>query len=598
VDHVHLRLRNALHLAVPYWKSSERWRAWALLCVIVLLNLGLVGTTVLFTYWQKAFYNALSAKDWNGFIGSLLWWDRTPQDGVTLGFAPVLLVFVLITAFELYLRQDLQIRWRQWMTDQFASEWLADRIYFRMALTDSGTDNPDQRIAEDLRLYVESTLTLSLGAIRSAVSLISFVFLLWYLSEPLHFPGFTVHGYLVWAAMLYALLGTLSAHAVGKSLSNLHFTQQKAEADFRFSLMRILENIEAVAFHRGEAEQERELSQRFRAVAANWKDIMIVTRRLTFLTSGYAQVILVFPLAVVSPAYFAGRMTLGVVFQASNAFVQVQTALSWIVQSYADLTTWFATVERLATFRRSVAKARDNPGGPLIAASGNEILKLSGMNLMLPDGRSLLCHVDLRIAFGDRLLVRGRSGAGKSTLLRAIAGIWPFAGGIIVRPHGRELFIPQRAYMPLGSLRRALCYPANEADFSRAEVESVLSDIGLGHLATELDATDTWERRLSGGEQQRVAIARALLIKPDWLYMDESTSSLDPDAELDLYELLSTRLPNSAIISVAHRLELARFHSRVVTITAASFVIEDSFLPSQSMSRHALDRQGPCAQRP
>jgi putative ATP-binding cassette transporter len=563
---VDLTLSEAYSLAAPYWRSEHRWPARVLLGATAALNLALVGTTVLFTYWQRAFYNALDAKDWHGFLGSLLWWYDTPKDGFTLGFAPILVAFVFITAYELYLRQALQIRWRRYLTENYVRDWLSDRAYFRMALTDSGTDNPDQRIAEDMRLFVDNALNLGLGLLRSVVSLLSFVFLLWILSEPIVLLGMKIHGYLVWVALVYAVLGTWFAHLVGRRLTPLHYLQQKAEADFRFSLMRLSENAEGIAFHSGEPEQERELSNRFAAIVGNWRDIMTVTRRLTFLTSGYAQVVLVFPLAVVAPAYFAGRMPLGGIFQASNAFVQVQTALSWAVGNYSVLTEWFATVERLCGFRHAMAKTRVTTEGPKVTADGRDQLEVSGLDLTLPDGRSLLRGVELQIAMGERLLIQGPSGAGKSTLLRAIAGIWPFGSGTIRRTAGRQLFIPQRPYMPLGTLKRAVCYPVSETEFSDEQVVAALHDADLGHLASELALNDTWERRLSGGEQQRLTIARALLIQPDWLFLDEATSGLDPASEARLYAVLRERLPHTTLVSIAHRQGVARFHTRVLHI--------------------------------
>ncbi len=563
---LNLGLRDAWSLALPYWQSDERWRACLLLAVIVALNIALVGTTILFTYWQRSFYNALGEKDWHGFLGSLLWWYYTPKDGFTLGFVPIAVIFVLATAYELYLRQALQIRWRRWITEQYVGDWLSDRAYFRMVLVDSGTDNPDQRISEDIRLFVDNTLTLGLGLIRSAMSLISFVLLLWILSEPIVLLGITIHGYLVWVALLYAAAGTWLTHLAGRQLTPLHFDQQKVEADFRFSLMRLLENVEGIAFHSGETEQKRELSHRFAAIAANWRGIMTVTRQLTFLTSGYAQIVLVFPLAVVAPAYFAGRMTLGGIFQVSNAFVQVQNALSWIVQSYSDLTIWFATVERLADFRRSVAKMRASREGPTVLENNGNQLDLTGLELTLPDGQNLLRGIDLRITAGERLLIQGPSGVGKSTLLRAIAGIWPFGSGTISRPAGRQLFMPQRPYMPLGTLKRAVCYPMSEPEFSDSEVTAALHAAGLGHLAPELSETDAWDRRLSGGEQQRLVLARSLLIRPDWLFMDESTSGLDPASEAFLYEVLRQRLPDTTLVTISHREGAVRFHSRIVHI--------------------------------
>ncbi|MBC7947119.1 MAG: ABC transporter ATP-binding protein/permease [Chitinophagaceae bacterium] len=561
-----LDLQRAWILAAPYWRSPDRFRAGAMLIGLITLNFLLVGTTLLFTYWQGAFYDALEAKDWWAFIGSLLWWTSSPSSGFTLGFSPILAIFVVATACEQYLRQALQIRWRRWMTDTFVSDWLADRAYYSMSLIDKRTDNPDQRIAEDIRLFTENTLVLGLGLIRSVASLISFIVLLWQLSETVIVFGITIHGYLVWIAVLYALGGTWLVHLVGRQLTQLHFVQQKVEADFRFSLMRLLENSEGIAFHAGEQEQAHELSQRFASILSNWLGIMKVTLRLTFFTTSYAQLMLVFPLAIVAPAYFAGKMALGGIFQTSNAFVQVQTALSWFVQSYGALTDWLATVERLSTFRESVSKMRA-VSERLTVVQGSDHFEITALDLKVPDGRTLFRVEEFRIRRGDRLLIQGPSGSGKSTLLRVIAGIWPFGYGSIKQPEGHRLFLPQRPYVPLGSLKRVVCYPRNAADFADADVAAALHAAGLGHLEAELARTDNWEQRLSGGEQQRLTLARALLTRPDWLFLDEATSALDPLAEAGFYSLLSEKLPDCTLISIAHRVEVHRFHTRIVTIS-------------------------------
>lgn len=560
-----LDVQRAWVLAAPYWRSPDGLRAGAMLAGLLALNFILVGTNLLFTYWQGAFYNALEAKDWWAFIGSLFWWTSSPGAGFTLGFSPTLAIFVVATACELYLRQALQIRWRRWLTDRQVSDWLADRAYFNMSIIDSRTDNPDQRIAEDIRLFTENSLVLGLGLVRSVASLVLFVMLLWQLSETVNVFGITIHGYLVWIAVLYALFGSLLAHLVGRQLTPLHFIQQKAEADFRFSLMRLLENSEAVAFHAGEREQAHELLQRFTAIVRNWLDIMTVTLRLTFFTTSYGQLMLVFPLAIVAPAYFAGRMALGGIFQTANAFVQVQTALSWFVQSYGDLTGWLATVERLSGFRQSVSEMR-TAGEGFTVVQGSDNFEITSLDLKLPDGRSLLRAEEFRIRRGDRLLIQGPSGSGKSTLLRAIAGIWPFGSGSITRPRGHHLFMPQRPYMPLGSLKRVVCYPLDADNFADAEVAAALYATGLGHLKTELSRTDNWERRLSGGEQQRLTLARALLNQPEWLFLDEATSGLDPSAESSFYSLLRERLPDCTLVSIAHGFVVSRFHTRVVSI--------------------------------
>ena len=557
-------LRDAWSLAAPYWRSEERSRARLLLAVIILLNLALVGMTVVLTYWQRAFYNTLEDKDWQGFISLLLWW-RSDENGFMPGFCLVAAAYIVIAVYALYLRQALQIRWRRWLTERYLAQWLADRAYYRIALTDPGTDNPDQRIAEDARYFVDNTLVLGLGLMRSVVSLFSFVFVLWSLSGPLAILGVTIPGYMVWVAILYSVAGTWLAHLIGRRLIQLNFLQEKVEADFRYNLVRVRENVEGIALYGGEADEHRGLSQRFRAVMENWWAIMVATKRLTFFTAGFSQVASVFPIVVAAPAYFAGSMPLGGLIQTSSAFGEVQGALSFFVDRYADLTNWRATVLRLTGFLAAVEEARAADRG--LQTGPGAALALRDVTLALPDGRTLVSGANAEIAAGERVLITGASGSGKSTLFRAIAGIWPFGGGRVEQPPGRRLFLPQRPYIPLGTLKRAVCYPADEAAFSDAAAEAALADAGLAHLAPRLHETDAWDRRLSGGEQQRLALARALLLKPDWLFLDEATASLDPAAEERLYALLRERLPGTTLVSIAHRPRVAEFHDRVLRVS-------------------------------
>jgi putative ATP-binding cassette transporter len=566
-------LKDAWRLARPYFSSEEKWSARLLLAAIIALNLFMVAMDVILNFWNGAFYNSLQEKDWDSFVNLLLFWRNDPKDGFLPGFCGVAAVYIVVAVYRRYLNQWLQIRWRRWMTTRFLDEWLADRAYYRISLASAassngvGTDNPDQRISEDLRSFVSDTLALGLDLLSNIVSLISFITILWTLSGPIHILGITIPGYMVWVALVYAALGTTFTHLVGRPLAALNFRQQRVEADFRFALVRIRENVEGIALYSGENEERRELGTRFEALMRNWWQIMQRTKLLNALVAGYGQIAVVFPIIVAAPRYFAGLIPLGGVTRTASAFGQVQSAMSWFVDSYASLAAWRATVERLATFQRAIEAARQSAGqGVTIEPDSAPGYALRDATITLPTGQKLLDHVTLGLEPGHSVVVTGRSGSGKSTLFRALAGIWPFGSGHVRRPKGMSLFLPQRPYIPLGTLRNAVTYPAPPSAYDDAAVRSAVQDVGLGHLMPQLDEVDSWAQRLSGGEQQRLAIARALLTKPDWLFLDEATASLDPEAEADLYALLRRRLPSTTLISIAHRPAVAAFHERHITL--------------------------------
>jgi putative ATP-binding cassette transporter len=565
-------LRDAWRLALPYFRSEERWQARGLLAAIVALNLAAVGMNVILSFWNRAFYNSLQDKDWDSFISLLLLYKRT-SDGIMPGFCVVAAFYVTTAVLRIYLNQWLRIRWRRWLTDRFLGEWLGGHAYWRISLTAGsadgyGTDNPDQRIADDLNDFTTDTLSLGLGLLSSVVSLFSFVAILWGLSGPLTLLGITIPGYMVWLALVYAAIGTACTHLVGRPLAALNFRQQRVEADFRFSLARLRENMEGVALLSGEAVEKQALSSRFAAVMANWWQIMQRTKLLTSVTAGYSQVSAIFPIIIAAPRYFAGAIPLGALMQTANAFGHVEGSLSWFVNAYVSLAGWRATVERLAAFDRAIAAAHAVTSGVRIEDAKTADYMLDEVNVELPDGRQLLEVRDLALTSGQPVTIIGRSGLGKSTLFRAIAGIWPFGAGHLRRPAAtRSMFLPQRPYIPLGTLRHAVTYPAGTAAYEEAAVRETLRDVGLGHLEPRLDAEEPWTQRLSAGEQQRLALARALLAKPDWLFLDEATANLDLDAEADLHALIKRRLPGSAIVSISHR--PAAGHERRLVFAAA-----------------------------
>ncbi len=548
-------------LARPYWFSEERVSARLLLATIVALTLGMVYMNVQLNQWNNTFFTALQKRDGPSF-GPLM-----TQFTLLAG------IYIAMAVYQVYLRQGLQIRWRRWLTAFYLEQWLGGRNYYRMQLTGTPADNPDQRIAEDLDLFVDKSLSLSLGLLDSVATLVFFVGILWGLSGTLEFSlggqTWELYGYMVWVALAYAAAGSWIAHRIGRHLIGLNFHRQRLEADLRFSLARFRENVEGVALYRGEAGERAGFLTRFAAVAGNWWDIMKRQKLLNAFTSGYSQAAIIFPYLVAAPRYFAGKLELGDLTQTAGAFGYVQNALSWFINAYAEFATWKATVDRLTGFRQAIAEAEAGasaaPGVAL--AQGGAHLALEDVGLRLPDGATLLGSARASVGAGERVLLRGPSGSGKSTLFRALAGIWPFGSGTVRVPQGaRTLFLPQRPYFPLGSLRDALAYPSAADAFTDAALHAALEDVGLGTLTGRLDEVAPWSQRLSGGEQQRVAIARALLHQPDWLFLDEATSSLDPASEQALYGLLVQRLPGTTILSIAHRPELEHHHQRVLEI--------------------------------
>jgi putative ATP-binding cassette transporter len=571
-------LREAWGLAKPYFWSEERWAARGLLAAIVGLNLALVAMNVEFTYWQKFFFNALQARNLPDFIALLVTYKRFPVFPYVLpGFAEYVVVLVVISVYAFYLNQMLQIRWRQWVTRHFVKNWLADRAYYNISLspvTTVGIDNPDQRIADDLRDFTATTLSLSLDFMNNMVTLLSFVFVLYALSGAIKVFGVTIPGYMVWLAIIYSVLGTVFTHLIGRKLIKLSFNQQKVEADFRYNLIRVRENPEAIALYGGEDDEFISLRERFNAIRTNWWAIMRRTKLLNFFTVSFSTIAGNFAVIAAAPRYFAGLIQIGDLIQISSVFGQVQSAFSWFVNSYQDLVTYRATVARLHGFQEAVAAARiASKSGPELKRDG-AALHFDHLTLSLPDGRKLVKNACLTLPPGEPIILTGPSGAGKSTLFRAIAGIWPFGTGQITRPTGSALFLPQRPYFPLGTLKRTVVYPALDVDVSDDDVRNALTLVELGPLAVRLHDVETWSQILSGGEQQRLAIARALLAKPDWLFLDEATSALDLALTAKIHGVLKQYLPGTTIVAITHR-EIETPASRKLTLTPEALANAD-----------------------
>ncbi|MBI2713402.1 MAG: ABC transporter ATP-binding protein/permease [Rhizobiales bacterium] len=545
-------------IASPYFRSQDRWPGRLLLAAVIAIELSIVTITVLLNTWNAAFYNALQERNWDAFVYQLGY------------FCVLATAFILLAVYQLYLNQWLQIRWRRWLTSSYLDHWLADSNHYRMQLLGDAADNPDQRIAEDITQFINLTLSIGLKLLNAGVTLASFMVILWSLSAaaPLHLFGmsYNIPGYLLWAALIYACIGTTLTHLIGRALIALNFQQQRYEADFRFNLVRVRENSEQIALLDGEHAERERLLMRFGNVVANWLAIMSRQKKLTFFTAGYAQAAVVFPFIMVSPAYFAGAIQLGGLMQTANAFGQVQNALSVFVEIYRNLAEWNAVIERLNGFDQSVAAARAlavTP--PVIAVKPSEAACVSFKDLAvrLPNGVPLVNANDISISLGDRVLVSGPSGCGKSTLFRALAGVWPFGAGTILVPKDAKLMIlPQRPYFPIAPLTAAIAYPAEPGTFDTAKVAELVDAVGLPALASRIEEEAHWNRMLSLGEQQRLGLARAILHAPDYLFLDEATASLDEPSEAALYRLLEQRLGKATIVSIGHRSTLAAFHRR------------------------------------
>ena len=576
MNHLSATLATIWRLAIPYFRSEDRWPGRILLGAVVAIELSIVAITVILNQWYNRFYNTLQDHNWAAFVSAILF------------FCVLAAIYTVLAVYQNYLNLWLQIRWRRWLTQTYLRQWLNTANHYRMQLLGDAADNPDQRIADDLQMFVQNTLSIGLGLLNSCVTLCSFVVILWSLSEqaPLHLFGaaFAIPGYLVWAALFYAIVGTALTHLIGWRLIPLNFQQQRYEADFRFNLVRTRENSEQIAALRGEAAERDRHIGRFGLVVANWIAIMQRQKQLTFFTQSYSQASVIFPYLMVSPAYFSGAMQLGGLMQTASAFNSVQTALSYFVTAYQSIAQYRAVVKRLSGFEEAIIAGRDvaltPPAVEVLPRETSNTITIDKLSVRLPDGEQLVNVEHIVLSPGERVLVTGPSGAGKSTLFRAVAGIWPFGSGRVTVPKdAKVMLLPQRPYFPVATLAAAVSYPARHGAFEDTRVAEVIAAVGLPEWSGRLNEEAHWNRMLSQGEQQRLGIARALLQEPDYLFLDEATAALDEAAEAMLYRLLQDRLKGTTIISIGHRATLGAFHRRRVEVIPGESVSQVRDVP-------------------
>jgi vitamin B12/bleomycin/antimicrobial peptide transport system ATP-binding/permease protein len=536
--------------------------ATATLVFLILVNQAQVAIDVRLSFFSRDFFNAMQNKDQPEFWRQLV-----------VVFVPWASVYVASAVVEYVVTSTFVVRWRRWLSALYIGRWLDAGVHYRMALAGSSVDNPDQRIADDIYGFIygggagTGLYGYSVIALQTVTSLVSFSIVLWGLSANFTVPGtsFYVPGFLFWAALLYAGLGTAIAHWIGRPLVRLYFDRQRYEADFRFGLARLREYSEQIALLGGENAEKTSAMRRFSNVFDNYMRIVHVRKRFAAFTQFYRQISQYIPIVVGAPFFFLGKIQLGVLTQSVRAFGSVEASLTFFVSYYTGLAEFRAVLDRLISFDESIERARAlGRATPRVEVdqTARDQVAVAALTLNLPDGRALARIENLMLKAQEPSLLAGVSGSGKSTLFRALAGIWPFGDGRIEAPSAALMLLPQRPYIPIGALRDAIAYPSLATCHGDEELRAALVAAGLPGLTDRLDESDNWQLRLSGGEQQRLAVARALIAKPDWLFLDEATSALDEASEAAVYRAIARELPRTTIVSIGHRATLAAFHTR------------------------------------
>jgi putative ATP-binding cassette transporter len=560
--------RQFFQLTGGYWASDEKWLARGLLLGLIALTLGQIFVSIRINHWSADLFNALEEKSMEKFL---------VQIGV---LAAILIANVAVGAAHLRVRRRLQIAWRRWLTRRLLGDWMGEGRHYQVSFMPGEHDNPDGRIAEDIRVTTEAAIELAHSLFYCTLLLVSFVEILWVLSGPLAvaFNGFTltVPGHMVWVALLYSTAGTVLALILGRPLISAMDKRQTAEANFRFSLVRARENSEAIALVKGETDERRRFKSLFTGVVAAWQRQSVGLMRLFLFTSAYSVLATAFPVLVNSPRYIAGAITLGVLMQTAQAFQQVAAALSWPVDNLSKLAEWRASVERVLSLYGALQDLKEDVAyidqhTIEVSASEKPGIEFSGLSIANPDGEVLLSGFNAQAEPGDRVLIAGDPAIGVK-LFKVVAGLWPWGRGRVNLPCQASIFfMPQRPYLPLGSLRGALTYPQAPDGFETMALREALEQTGLGHLAQRLDETQNWEQTLALGEQQRLGFARLILHKPNWIFIQEATDALDPKGEEEMMRLLETdEFKGATVLTVGYHSSLEKYHRRKLVLARAA----------------------------
>jgi putative ATP-binding cassette transporter len=546
-----------------FWSGPQRASAWFWTVGALFLVFANLAVNVGINRWNKWFFDALEKKDVSALLPLI---------------ATIVVLVAVGAAFAVAMvrcRMTLQVKWRQWLTGELLTRWLSEQRYYRLAITDEEQINPEYRIADDLRMASEPVVEFAIGFINALLAAVTFVGILFWVGGSLTIAiggtSLWIPGYIAIAAVLYAAVVSGLTYFIGNPLVALVAAKNEGEAQFRYELTRVRENAESIALIKGADDERARLNETFSELAARWMGVIRQHSHLTWLLNSNAFFSPIFPVLLATPKYLAGELTLGSVMQIAAAFTAVLTALNWFADNFIRLAEWTASARRVDELHAALDEMDDDMGRTsaiVIENTGAESIELTDLSIVHRDGRVVIDDADITIAPGERVLLGGESGSGKSTLIRAIAGLWPWGEGRILLPAGAKLaFVPQRPYIPLGTLRDAIAYPVEGPLVADDRARAVLKDVGLGYLSTKLDDEEQrWDQTLSGGERQRIAFARLLIEEPNIIIMDEATAALDIDSEFRLLTLLFERLPKATIVSVGHRPGLQELHSRILML--------------------------------